>query len=117
MKPTIVCMVLAVVCMVGCDIDWPGMTTPMKAQPEVVNLVEVPEVDEVLCNCPDEAIVIRIKTPRGMEFYIIPKGDFNDIDNNPNTMYWDDFEELRKRNEDSNRKAPEQNEEPLKVEL
>lgn len=105
---TIVCIIIGFI-LIGCDMEMPTFTTPH----EPVEIAE--DADEVLCHCPSEDIVIRVRTQVGMMHLIIKKGDFDDIDSNPNAMYLDEFEEMVREYEDSLRETPEQNPNTLKV--
>ena len=105
--PTVICMLLAFV-YIGCDVVWPNSrVTPMKVQSEVVDLVAVPDVEDIICSCPSEDIVVGIQTPVGILFYIFKKGDFDDIDANPMVMTRKDFDKMNEEAEKEQQESEE----------
>ena len=112
--PTVICMLLAFV-YIGCDVVWPNSkVTPMKVQSEVVDLVTVPDVEDVICPCPSEDIVMAIQTPAGVLFYLIQKGDFDDPDSNPNIKTRKEFDAMNQERERMQRESEEAERDALK---
>ena len=86
-------ILIGCICITGCGFDWSEM-------PKFNTPVKVAE-DELICPCPDKDVVFRGMTPFGPVLYLIKKGAFDDIKNNPTTMYREDYEEMMRKKENN----------------